>query len=147
LWELPSGKEYRSLNVKGAGIGGSYRVAFSPDGQRLAAYSGADVIVWDAQTGRELVALKGHTGDVKSITFSPDGSRLATAANDATVRVWDAQNGHELMTLPGRNGGNFSSFISDGNSVAFRPDGHRLVAGSTGDTVKIWDGTPLAETR
>jgi WD40 repeat protein len=48
-------------------------VAFSPDGKRLA--SGSKV--WDAQTGKELLALQGGGGG--SLFFSPDGKRLASS--------------------------------------------------------------------
>ena len=61
-------------------------MAFSPDGKRLASASGGsatrwnrEVKVWDAQTGQELLTLKGHTGIVNSVAFSPDGKRLASA--------------------------------------------------------------------
>ena len=36
--------------------------------------------VWDAATGQEILTLKGHTGSVKSVAFSPDGKRLASAS-------------------------------------------------------------------
>jgi Flp pilus assembly protein TadD len=46
------------------------------------------VRLWDAATGQELLTLKGHTGPVDGLAFSPDGQRLATAGAD--VRVWEA---------------------------------------------------------
>ena len=88
-------------------------------GQR---WSDKTVKVWDAQTGQELLTLKGHTGQVNSVAFSPDGKRLASAAADKTVKVWDAQTGQELLTFKGHTGG-----VS---SVAFSPDGKRLASGS-----------------
>jgi WD40 repeat protein len=48
------------------------------------------VRVWDRATGQELLRLKGHTGTVSGIRFSPDGLRLISVAAGRQVRVWDA---------------------------------------------------------
>jgi WD40 repeat protein len=45
--------------------------------------------VWDAQQGRLLASLKGHTEPVQSAAFSPDGTRVVTASKDRTAKVWD----------------------------------------------------------
>ena len=57
--------------------------------------------MWDAETGQETLTLKGHTGDVRSVAFSPDGKRLASASGDGTVKVWDAATGQEILTSRG----------------------------------------------
>ena len=46
--------------------------------------------LWDAATGQEVAALRGHTGDVNSASYSPDGGRIITASSDGTARVWNA---------------------------------------------------------
>jgi WD40 repeat protein len=61
------------------------------------------------------MTLRGHTADLTVAHFSPDGSRIVTAANDRTVRVWDARTGRELLSLTG-----FSEGV---RCVAFSPDG------------------------
>jgi WD40 repeat protein len=99
---------------------------------------GDTVRVWDAETTNEVLALKGHTRQVTSVAFSPDGKRLASASYDKTVKVWDAQTGEELLSLK-------DTVIA--RSVAFSPDGHRLAAGSYEGAVTIWDATPLPEKR
>jgi WD40 repeat protein len=92
------------------------------------------VKLWDAQTGQELLTLKGHTGVVYSVAFSPDGKRLASASDDHTVKVWDVQTSQVLLNLK----------LGRAYSLAFSPDGHSLARTSNG-TVKIWDATPLPE--
>ncbi len=105
---------------------------FSPDGGRVVtgAADGA-VRVWDAQTGRRLLDLPGHTARVRHAVFSPDGERIASASKDNTARVWDARTGEQL-TPPLRHGGKI-------RRVHFSPDG-KWVATASGDaTARVWD--------
>jgi hypothetical protein len=83
--------------------------------------------------GRELLTLKGHTGMVFSVAWSPDGARLATASPDGTAKIWDAAVGRELLTLKGFGGLIFS--------VAWSPDGARLATGtgSYDGAARVWD--------
>jgi WD40 repeat protein len=67
------------------------RVAFSPDGVRLATASlDKTVKVWDIRTGTPLLDLK-HSAPVGSVAFSPDGTRLAAGSGDMTVRIWEGR--------------------------------------------------------
>jgi WD40 repeat protein len=54
--------------------------------------------VRNAVTGEELLSLSGHSSDVGSVAWSPDGKRLATASHDGTVQVY-AMDIHDLMAL------------------------------------------------
>ncbi|MGH3659439.1 MAG: WD40 repeat domain-containing protein, partial [Micromonosporaceae bacterium] len=75
-------------------------------------------------------ALARNTGFVVDLAFSGDGTRLATAGGDGTVRVWDPRTGEQLLVLRGHKG----SVIS----VAFSPDGSRLASAGADGTVRIW---------
>eukprot|EP00873_Tetraselmis_striata_P039805 jgi/Tetstr1/460069/TSEL_005389.t1 len=64
--------------------------------------------------------LKGHTEVVACVAFSPDGTRLASASRDNTLRVWSAVTGEEVLPRPLRG---HTGMVT---SVAFSPDGKRL---------------------
>jgi WD40 repeat protein len=64
-------------------------------------------------------------------SFSPDGSRIVTALNDATARIWDAVDGHEIATLKGHAEG--VTF------AAFSPDGETVITTSKDKTARLWD--------
>src|SRR5262249_498945 len=56
-----------------------------------------------AQLPLPLLTLRGHTGAVWCVQYSPDGTRLATASNDRTAAIWDAATGKKLLTLRGHS--------------------------------------------
>jgi WD40 repeat protein len=78
-------------------------VTFDASGQLLAA-AGHDrtIQIWDTSNGKNLTALKGHSGSILSLVFSPDSRFLTSSSTqDKSVRLWDVMSGTLLRTLPG----------------------------------------------
>ncbi|NQT35833.1 hypothetical protein HQ587_11635, partial [bacterium] len=66
--------------------------------------------------------LEGHSEDVKSVSFSPDGSILTSVSADNTIKLWSITDGRCLKTLKGHE-----DWV---RSVSFSPDGSLLASGS-----------------
>jgi WD40 repeat protein len=58
-----------------------------------------------------LQTLEGHIHPVRSVAFSHDSARLASASDDSTVKVWDAHSGACLQTLERQNGSDLLSIL------------------------------------
>lgn len=109
------------------------RVAFSPDGKRLALSRFApETKLFDVETGKLAQELLGHTDSARCVTFTPDGTRIISGSYDRTVKIWDATSGVELATLEG--------YTSPVFHVAVSPDGSLLAtADGRGGAVHLWD--------
>jgi hypothetical protein len=73
------------------------------------------------------------------VTYSADGTRLASGSWDETVKVWDTASGKELRSLKGH--------LNWIYSVTFSPDGARLASASNDQTLKLWDAASGQELR
>jgi WD40 repeat protein len=98
LWNVQTGKCERRWREPRDYISA---LAFAPDTGVLAVGTAYDTTVWLRNLKRwgRNVRLIGHTDDIRSADFSPDGSRIATGAQDATIRLWDPKRGSLLATF------------------------------------------------
>ncbi|KAK4462554.1 WD40-repeat-containing domain protein [Cladorrhinum samala] len=111
---------------------------FSPvSSSRLATGSGDNTArIWDTDTGTPSQTLKGHTGWVLGVAWSPEGKQIATCSMDKTVRIWDP--------VSGKCSGEFKGHAKWCLAVAWQPyhlwrDGTaRLVSASKDGTARIW---------
>ena len=113
----------RSLLLGIEAVQATYRVDRSVAGEAEEALHRAVL------TSRVRLRLAGHTDQILSVAYSPDGTRIATASLDGTARIWDASTGQELHTLAGHG---------PVRGIAFSPDGRRTATAGDDGTVRIW---------
>jgi eukaryotic-like serine/threonine-protein kinase len=127
LRDAATGKELHTLT--------GHAVAFQPAGDQLATAANdgvkGNVLLWDSATAKLPRTLRGHTAAITSLSYRPDGKRLASASLDGTVRVWDLATEAEVLSfgVPG-----------DGvMCVAYSPDGRRIASWGTNTDIRVWD--------
>jgi WD40 repeat protein len=110
-----------------------HAVAYSPDGKHLAVAE-ENVHLYDVsgEAPKEVTVFKSRVGfGICSVTFSPDGKKLAFGGRDHSVRVWDVEGQKEVFQSKDHRG--------DVQSVAYSPDGKFLATGSDDKTTILWD--------
>jgi WD40 repeat protein len=116
-------------------------LAFAPDGRWLATAGDGDddIQLWDVASGHRGATLRGHSGLVNCIAFSPDGKRLASGGADHSVRLWDVVKGIEVANWQAHaDAVTCLAWSSDGQKP-WSSDGQKLVTGGKDFVVKGWD--------
>ena len=123
--------------------GGKVRsLALSPSGRQVAV-CGADqneVYLYDVATGGEIAVLRGHSAPVTGVAYRPDGTQVATASNDQTIRLWDPATGRQTVLLKA----DVAAPHPDRDTlVKYNPDGSRIASHTLADGAacasRLWD--------
>jgi WD40 repeat protein len=102
-----------------------------PDGKGVQKFSPEPGIMDKAPVSTSSRVLEGHNGAVSSVSFSLDGSRMASSSFDRTVRVWDVSTGKTLRVLHGHSGEVFTA--------VFSPDSRYLASSDSNRNVHLWN--------
>jgi WD40 repeat protein len=95
--------------------------------------------MWDVETGKESLILRGHMHYVRSLALSKDNKRLFLASGDfnepGEIKVWDVEAGKETLILRGH--------MADVMSLVLSADGKRLFSGGgqNDKTIRVWELT------
>jgi WD40 repeat protein/ankyrin repeat protein/serine/threonine protein kinase len=109
-------------------------VSYSKDGTQMAVVlknGSIEIYKKGIQAYKPIMTLRGHKGEVNSVTYSPDGKQIASGSYDNTVGIWDTQTLQLVTQLKGHK----HSVMS----VSYSPDGKQIASGSYDNTVGIWD--------
>jgi WD40 repeat protein len=153
VWDAASGRLLCLLRLPHMDL---KAVRLSPDGHRVVTafhgllelqyadgsrclYNGSAAHVWDADSGKHVAVLRGHTDDISVVSFSPDSQKVATISADETVRIWDADSGKQFARI--QPGSTFSPpWRSFPASASFSADGKCLLILSTETARRIhWE--------
>jgi WD40 repeat protein len=95
--------------------------------------------MWDVPTGKLLATLRGHTGEIRAVALSGDGSLLASGGFDGTVRLWRVAEERSVATLHGHASPVFG--------IAMTSDGRLIASGGFDGTVRLWNAATFASLR
>ncbi|KAF2206080.1 WD40 repeat-like protein [Delitschia confertaspora ATCC 74209] len=115
-------------------------VQFSPSNSgRMASGSGDKTVrIWDCDTGTPFSTLKGHSSWVLAVSYSPDGSMIASGDERGVVCIWDAATG-KAIGGPLKGHTKFITSLSWEPYHLQEPNRPRLASSSKDGTVRIWD--------
>ena len=128
-WSLKTGAAEQVLRFHSDAVNA---VAFLKDGRMATAGADARIAIWTSGRQQPDMILDGHQGPIVSLAVSPDGSRLASASWDRTVRVWSLADGG-VQVLEGHT--------QNVNGIVFTPDGKSLVSVGYDRELRIWPMT------
>lgn len=118
-------------------------VAYSPDGKLLAAGGFREIRLLSPESRGLVRKLEGHAGNVMSVAFSADGSKLISAAGEpglfGEARIWNVADGAIIREFRGHKDSLYAATLS--------PDGALLATAGYDQSIILWDATSGAEVR
>jgi len=107
-------------------------LALSQDDRILASAGGPNGIVklWSLDSGDQLATLRGHSGAIDSISFSPDGAFVLTTSEDGTAKLWLRETGVLVASV--------SAGAAAIQHAAFAPNGDSVVIGASDGRLYLW---------
>jgi WD40 repeat protein len=155
IWDTATGDEIRSFSKIFTSLSNlDVKAVFSPDGKYILTggregkdiryggpggkymiSSGGDdhvLKLWNVANGGRVMTFVGHTDQITSLAFSPDGRYAYSGSADKTLRQWEVATGKELRCIAGFNEGGVYA-------INVTADGRKLLAGSWGGEFRLWD--------
>jgi WD40 repeat protein len=112
-------------------------LTWSPDSRHLAfPQANFEIGIVDATNGKPVGSLSGHRYPVRTVAWSPGGSRIVSGGQRGELRVWNSVTGQPVAA---RNIG------AGVNAICWRPDGSRVAGAATDNTVYLWDLNSLPD--
>lgn len=141
LWNTQTGKSIAELypNLTIGDKGANSFPDFSSDSEMVAVSYNADVYLWNARNGKQIMRLISkkfgeQTGTHKSLTFtvrfSPDGKKIVTGSHDMLFKIWDTITGELEQTLKGHK--------SRDTTAAFNQNSELVATADWDNYVKLW---------
>lgn len=102
-----------------------YGLSVSPDGRTLAVTSQMDIRLWDTQTWKQSAKLSGHTDEVLTVAFNPNGKTLVSGSYDGTMRLWNLNTNTQIgePLLSSKFDSQFPNRKYPVTHLSFSPDG------------------------
>ena len=138
LWNPSTGQLQRSLDLGTLGARGPVQVAWSPDGQRIAALGRIGALkIYGVEGGTVEFETQAHERVAAHIAWAPDGGLVATGGNDGLVKLWNASDWTLSQSL--LNEGNLLiNGRSPVDAIAFSADSSRIAVAVAATSLRVW---------
>ncbi len=127
IWRRPRNAQKFEVTL---GASGSGPMLASPDGKWMAvARDDHTIKLWSLPGGKEAKVLTGHGNRITGLSFSVEGTRLASVSTDRSLRIWNVGEGDLLAQV---------SAPAELQSVTWIAEGRRVAAGGADGVIRIW---------